>query len=205
MKKPFYKKPEWILPIIISIIVAIVIAIIFSGGDEVNIRDSEKVTVVYKSPGTTITINEADDKFDANFYTKETTIKQAKDYWMEIAIDINNETITQPRKQIRFDLFNVKIILPSKQELFLPEFLFDKSYSIAYSNDEHSDFYIMHKYRIFDDFNEKDVCFIHNINEEGRVLIEYGPKYKSDNELCYNNYVCEGINCEIKTEIEIRN
>ncbi len=59
-----------------------------------------------------------------------------------------------------YDYYNLKFIMPDDQEAFIPEVLFNKSYVIGSCNEESTDCYVYHKFRINDDFKEEDTCWI---------------------------------------------
>ena len=131
--------------------------------------------------------------YTQQYWMKHTTHQYVKDY-----TNLDNGGTRVTIRHQKFNLFNVKVILPSNQELFLSEYLYDQEYVVAYSNDDGSDYYIPHKYRITYDFNDEDVCFINYANPKSdeAELMQVGPKYISDEESCYETYYCDNLGCD---------
>jgi hypothetical protein len=92
---------------------------------------------------------------------------------------------------LKYDLFNVKFILPTRQDLFISSVLVNESYMIAYVNEDFSDACIPHKYQITSDFNQNDVCFNIIFGEKvcgdsrDSIAITPGPLFRVNKEKCY--------------------
>lgn len=196
--RDFKRKPKWDQ---FSIIFTIVIGIIglFLGGNwminniimgdvtidnpEFNINNSSKFGINYKSPNSPITITETiiiSDNLDPNVYPHGAEV-QFTDYFEEIVAD----GYVFKNSGLKYDLFNVKIIFPTNQEIFMSEVLADQKYIVAYLNRDYSDAYILHEYRILPNFYEEDVCLIATVNSNWTITLSGGPKYFTDRKSCY--------------------
>ncbi|MEK6983599.1 MAG: hypothetical protein AABX33_03425 [Nanoarchaeota archaeon] len=56
---------------------------------------------------------------------------------------------------LKYDIFNAEIFLPTNQKLFVPKVLSNQSYIIAYLNEDYSAACIVPKYKIDTNFDEK--------------------------------------------------
>ena len=71
-----------------------------------------------------------------------------------------SKTNEKPINGKNYNLYFMKIILPDNQEAFIPEVLFNKTLPIANCNEESTDCYIHHKFRIKEELKEEDICWI---------------------------------------------
>ncbi|MBS3114241.1 hypothetical protein J4448_04005 [Candidatus Woesearchaeota archaeon] len=89
---------------------------------------------------------------------------------------------------LKYDLYNVKVVLPTKQELFMEKILSNGSYIIAYLNEDYSDACIVNKYKIQSNFDENDVCFIFSLGDNpctDKFSLSRGPSFQEDRSRCY--------------------
>ena len=136
-KKPFYKKPEWFIPIIISILLAL-----FFGSKYVININNENMTV-------------EGHNFQGDFRNAEISIRtienQVDEYDVPIPrvyskkFEITNDNLKDKTSQ--YDFFNVEFILPSNQKAFVDEYLYNKSVILGYCNEDISSCFINQKYR----------------------------------------------------------
>ena len=191
--RDFKKKPKWDKFCIIFTIVAFFIGLILGGKSLLfiknqtqeepvfKINESANVALNYKSPYSPITINETiiSEDCDSKIYKNNLTLNIKKFF-------------TKIDENLIYDLSNVKIILPSKQELYIDEMKNDQNYLIAYSNDDCSSACVVHKYRIPSDFNENEVCFYMTAygnpcgeGNNSKLSLSMGPRFIEDRESCY--------------------
>ena len=65
-----------------------------------------------------------------------------------------------PSKFKNFDFLNTKFVLPDGSEAFISRMSHGKEYIIAYKNDDCSDFYVSEKYKMMEEIQTEDLCFI---------------------------------------------
>lgn len=185
-KKQWYKKPGWIS--IIIVIILFILGLIFSdGGNNININNSTLIDspIVQDSPNTSIS------------YTTN-IVSDSPSQWhnQEIRLESGANLILKREKTgcaFQGVSYNSKIILPSKQEVFLDEIWSNESYVIAYMNNDFSDAYLVNKYRIPEDLNEESICYYMYIDKVGdRMRTEKGPRALNNENSCFEHY---GIEC----------
>ncbi len=196
--RDFKKKPKWDKFEIIFAVVIGVIGLFFAGQfiinifsnntidkPEFNMINSSYFGINYKSPNSSITIIDRSnlrESCDSTIYNMEFT--GTFEHFFEDLTSEYGPNYKYPN--LRYDLFNVKYVLPTKQELFIPEMKSNVSYIIAYFNKDFSDACIVHKYELPKNFDESEVCFIAEpILPSIRVNLSLGPKFISDKESCF--------------------
>lgn len=196
--RDFKKKPKWDKFEIIFAVVIGVIGLFLAGQFIINIFsnnviDNPKFNMInssyfginYKSPNGSITIvdrSNVQESCDSTIYNRKATV--TLEHTFENLTFPGGTTSNYPN--LRYDLFNVKYVLPTKQELFIPEMKSNVSYITAYLNEDLSDACLVHKYEEPKNFNESEVCFIvEPIFPSTRLNISVGPKFISDKESCF--------------------
>ena len=107
---------------------------------------------------------------------------------------INTLTVTGrafKKTNVRLNLLNVKMILPSTQETFLKKINYNLSYTIADCNFDYSSCSINEKYQIK---NAKRICFVIETYEDFGEKIFFGENFTDTNE-CYE--IIEGDKKEL--------
>jgi len=150
--------------------------IINSSDDDITIQDSNLTNspIIQKSSNVSVTYTTPSDSDMVNlfFYKKTFSITRDNTYF-----------------GMKFNLYGMKVILPDGQEAFLEKNLFNKSYTIGICNEELTDCYIYHKFRIKDKLPEDRICAILYTrlgNEDiGTDIMSYAPKFQTDPDSCY--------------------
>lgn len=171
-------KPIVIIIILISLIAGIVGIYQFfkepTNNNEITIQNSTliKSPVIQKSSNISLTYNNPSEFMDVSFYP--------------YVISMHTQTPDADGK--RYNYYFMKIILPDNQEAFMEEVLFNKSYAIANCNEENTDCYVYHKFRINESLTEDNVCWIfttrfghENMSGDTRVC---GKRFKIDPKSC---------------------
>lgn len=77
-----------------------------------------------------------------------------------IIMSLNPSSAISPNS----DFLNSKFIFPDGKEAFIPRMSHDEEYIIAYRNNDCSDFYIPEKYKMVEEIQDEDICFIITID-----------------------------------------
>lgn len=131
--------------------------------DSLIIQKSSNISVTYNRP------LKSEDLYDSS-------------YSHVIGVNLQNLDNGQ-----RYNKFFMKIILPDDQEAFIEEVLFNQSYDIARCNDQFTDCYVYHKFRIVEGLKEDDICWIlttrfgHNISTD---ITQPGKRFYTNPESC---------------------
>lgn len=137
-------------------VIGIIVGILFGGKHIININSNNDIMnvenstfknspIFQRSSNISLTYNPApDDDLVSPFYSTK--------LFME-----GDKLIFDGKK---YNFYFMKIILPDDQEAFIPELLFNKSYDIANCNEQWTDCYVYHKFRIKGELKEDDICWI---------------------------------------------
>ncbi len=161
--KKWYEKPLGI--ILLGVIIILVSYYFFGIGkaennseeDEISITNSsfKNSPIFYKSSGNSVVYNEN----------------------KQIPLNIPIVMGLDPSKFTNFDFLNTKFILPNNSEAFVSKMSHGEEYIIAYHNDDCSDFYVSEKYKMTEEIQTEDLCFIVTLQcESGIQEMVLGPK-----------------------------
>ena len=176
LKKPFYKKLEWLIPITISI----ALAIFFGGKYIININNS---TITDSQIFNGINFGEVTFSKIINMPLSSGTSSYEISYTITQTITLSN--------QKKYNLYNFMFILPDGKKVFIPEFLNGEQYLFAYSDDKYMNFEVPDKYKLPSGLKDEDICFIShpygfpNLMNGGSINTTIGPKFLTDEEDCY--------------------
>lgn len=136
-------------------------------GNKVEIDEStlKNSPIVQNSPGTSI------------IYNEDKSIPYTKIF----------KTRIEFLRTLNKSLFNVKYVLPTGKEAFIPKITKGEEYTLFYTNDDISDIYVSEKYKFTDDLNSK-VCWVATLictNNSCGNYLELGPRGEMGDIPCF--------------------
>ena len=178
-----------IITALITILVSVVffiLSLLFPTGDinNINVNNSSLTNspLIQSSSNFSLiyTLGDSYDNLPFGYYTKPIQIKT--DYYEIIRMEKQGCMVSNV-------FFDSVIVLPSRQKVFLNAIWYNESYTIAYFNNDETDAYIPHAYRVPENITDKDICYTFYIDKVGEPMrLEEGEKVNINKSSCFKNY-----------------
>ena len=154
-----------------------------------NVNNSSNFGIFYKSPNSALTITPITETRILNENCDSSIYKNTLKFNIEKFFESGRmEGCSFDQTDLKYDIFNAELILPTNQRLFMAKVLANQSYIIAYLNEDYSAACIVPKYKIDNNFDEKKACFIFTFNENpcsGGFNLKPGPAFFSNRTSCF--------------------